>query len=92
MVAAANKLVGSMPAKKEIDTSTYRGRFAARLRELRAGRDVKALVKKMAKLDCSISVATYYNWEAATFDPPIQAIPVLAKVLGVAIAELFPEK
>lgn len=84
-------MVGSMPAKKEIDTSTYRGRFATRLRELRSDKDVAKILKSLEKSGHAIGRATYYNWESATTDPPLNAIPSLAKALGVTVSELFPE-
>jgi transcriptional regulator with XRE-family HTH domain len=87
----ANRMRGSMPAKKETPDDTYRGRFANRLHELRAGRDVPKIVKALAKAGCKISRATYYNWESAASEPPFSALPAIAKVLGVkSIADLFP--
>lgn len=85
------KLAGSMPAKKEVDTSTYRGRFAVRMRQLRAGRDVSQVLKVLKKSGHEISRATYYNWESATYDPPLDILPSLAKAFGVKLIELFPE-
>ena len=91
MGTTATKMTGSMPAKKEIDTSTYRGRFAARLRELRGDKDVAAVLKSLEKSRHGIGRATYYNWESAVTDPPLNTIPALAKALGCKIADLFPE-
>lgn len=86
-----DKLSGSMPAKKEIDTSTYGGRFAARLRELRAGRDVMKIVASLKRSGHEIGRATYYNWESAAYDPPLNVLPALAKALGCKVSELFPD-
>lgn len=87
----ARTTLAQMPAKKELDTSTYRGRFAARLRELRGDKDVAKVLKTLAKNGCEIGRATYYNWEAAATDPPVNSLPALAKALGCKIADLFPE-
>lgn len=82
-----------MPAKKPVETDTYSGRFAVRLHSLRAGRDVDRIVSaiKRAGFD-RCSKATYYNWEGGVYDPPIDALPALAKALGVSVPELFPSK
>ncbi len=90
-MVAAMKLSGSMPAKKEPDLTTYRGRFAARLRELRGDKDVAAVLKSLEKSRHGIGRATYYNWEAAATDPPLNALPALAKALGCTVHDLFPE-
>lgn len=85
------KMAGSMPAKKEIDLTTYRGRFAARLRELRGDKDVMKIVASLKKSGHEIGRATYYNWESATTDPPLNVMPALAKALHCKLSQLFPE-
>ncbi len=82
----------TLPAKIEPDRSTYSGKFAARLCELRAGRDVERIVKAIERAGFDrCGRATYYNWEAGKTDPPIDALPALAKALGVKqVADLFP--
>lgn len=91
MVMVANRIAGHMPAKKTTPDDTFRGRFANRLNELRAGRDVEKIVKAIARAGYKISRATYYNWEAATNEPPMSALPAIAKALGAkSIADLFP--
>lgn len=90
MVTQVN-MAGSMPAKKELDLTTYRGRFAHRLRQLRGDRDVAAVLKSLDKSRHGIGRATYYNWEAGATDPPLNTIPALAKALGCKVSDLFPE-
>lgn len=91
MAATAIKMRGSMPPKKDTPDDSFRGRFANRLNELRAGRDVEKIVKALNKAGCKISRATYYNWESAATEPPFSALPALAKVLGAAhVGDLFP--
>lgn len=83
--------MGRMPAKIDPDESTYRGKFAARLYELRAGRDVEKIVKEIRKRWTRVSIGTYYNWEGGKTDPPIAALPAIAKALGAkSVGELFP--
>lgn len=77
------------PAPKAPDQSTYSGRFAARLRSLRekAGVNVSDLVSA-----AGVSQSTYYNWEAGATTPPLNAMPALAKALGLKSTRvLFPE-
>lgn len=79
-----------MPAKKPVPDN-YNGRFADQLRHLRAGRDVDKIVAAIARAGFKrCSKATYYNWEGGVTDPPIEAMPALAKSLGVTVPELFP--
>jgi transcriptional regulator with XRE-family HTH domain len=75
--------------RKEIDTSTYSGRFAERLRMLREkkGLSVDQLAEKSG-----ISRTTLYNWESTISQPLIEQLPALADALGVKIGKLFPEK
>lgn len=76
-------------SRKEVDTNTYTGRFAARLRTLRedAGLSVDQLAEKSG-----IPRTSLYNWESATRQPLLDQIPVIAKALGVKIADLLPEE
>ncbi len=77
---------------KPIDESTYAGRFASRLRQLRektglTGFDVAD------HLTCNgyhCGERTYYGWESGRREPSLDALPILAKVLGVSIRALFP--
>lgn len=92
-VVRDNRRATKMPAKIPVPQTSYSGRFAERLRELRAGRDVDKMIDRIAKAGFKrCSKATYYNWEGGVTDPPIEALPALAKALGVAIRELFPER
>ena len=76
--------------RKVVDTSTYSGRFAVRLRALRdkAGMSVDELAEKSG-----IPRTTLYNWESGTYkaviDDPLIAI---AEALGVTVRTLMPVK
>ncbi len=74
--------------RKEIDTSTYEGRFAARLKMLRekAGLSVDELAEKTG-----INRATIFRWEGGSISPPVSALPVLAKAIGIKTARLLPK-
>lgn len=80
------------PARKEPDESTYRGRVSRLWIALRAGRDVDDIAKAVRKAGHKCSKATYYNWETGVTDPPIAALPAIAKALSVQVADLFPKK
>jgi len=73
----------------DIDTSTYSGRFAVRLRALRekSGMSVPELSRKTV-----IPKLTLYRWEQADRDPPLNALPILAKALGVSVRALMPKE
>ncbi len=75
--------------RKEIDTSTYEGRFAARLKMLRekAGLSVDELAEKSG-----IPVQTLYTWENGSRSPIPETLPNLAEALGVKTRTLLPEK
>jgi len=76
--------------RKEIDTSTYTGRFAARLKMLRerAGLSVEEVSEHVG-----VTINTVYHWEKAHSFPKCEQLPLIAEVLklkGVRI--IFPEK
>lgn len=76
-------------ARNEIDTSTYTGRFAERLRMLRekAGLSVEEFSQKSG-----IPVRSIYNWESGLNNPLIEKFPEIAKTLGVEPRYLLPKK
>lgn len=81
------------PAAKEPDQSTYGGRFAARLRTLRekAGLTIDQYVEKVAKCGYKVGKSTAYHWEQGHTDPPLDAMPAVAKALGLkSVRGLFP--
>lgn len=65
------------PSKK-VDTSTYTGRFAARLKELRekAGLTPEQFAEQLAVSDQAI-----YYWESGLRQPKISDLPKIASVL-----------
>ena len=70
--------------RKEIDTETYAGRFAARLTELREKKKLTA--EEMAVL-LEVSDQAIYYWESGRRQPHILDLPKIAKVLGVKKAK-----
>lgn len=66
------------PAKKELDLSTYQGRFAARLRELRekAGLSQVELAERL-----NVPRSNIARWETAANVPALKLFPALANAL-----------
>ena len=82
------------PKRKEPDLSTYAGRVAARLRQLRekAGLSVKETVEKINMAGYAITEMAYYSWENGNRQINLNAIPALAKTLGLKTCQgLFPK-
>ena len=76
--------------RKQIDTSTYSGRFAVRLRELRdkAGMTVPELAKKTG-----IPESTLQAWELENRQPTIiERLPELAEALKTTPRNLLPKE
>ena len=76
-------------ARKEVDISTYTGRFAVRLKTLRekAGLSVEELAEKSG-----IPKRTLFNWESGRCCPLIEKFPTIAEILGVEPRSLLPKK
>lgn len=82
------------PAPKKPDETTYSGRFAARLRMLRektgmTGMEFSAAIRQEGY---KLGQRTYFDWETGRTTPPLDAFPVLAKVLKMKSPRtLLPE-
>ncbi len=77
------------PAKREPDTTTYAGRFAARLAELRqaAGLSQAELAERLGVRQSTVSL-----WETAARSPRFDQLPAIANALGgCTIEKFFPE-
>jgi len=74
--------------RKAVDTSTYTGRFAVRLKTLRerAGFTVEELAEVTG-----IPKPTLYHWEIAHTTPSFEQLPILAKALQIRVRTLLPE-
>lgn len=75
--------------RKEVDASTYSGRFAIRLRELR---DMENLSIEEVSKKSGIPVKTIYNWEQATRMPHFDMLPKIANSINVSVRLLMPEE
>ena len=63
--------------RKEIDLTTYEGRFAARLKELR---EKAKLSPEQAAEEIGVSFVTLYDWEAGRKIPALQKFPKISAV------------
>lgn len=78
-----------MPARKKPNLTTYAGRFAAKLREIRLKEGLTA--QQAAEL-LNVKLATLYSWERAQTEPPLDMLPVFVRVYNLSsVGELFPK-
>jgi len=75
--------------RKEVDTSTYSGRFAVRLRALR---DKTGMSADEFAVTNGFARTTWYNWESGIKSPPIDKFPDIAQAFGLSIAKLLPKE
>jgi transcriptional regulator with XRE-family HTH domain len=75
--------------RKKVDTGTYTGRFAERLKKLRE--KTKLSVEEFS-VKSGIPRTTLHNWEQGIRNPPFDILPQLADALGVKVRILMPEK
>jgi len=75
--------------RNAVDTSTYGGRFAVRMRALREkkGLTVEELAEKTG-----LPIATLYSWENASRSPVSDDLLHVAKVLGMNVRNLLPKE
>ena len=74
------------------DPSTYRGRFAARLRQLRVSRyeTQDAFVAGLHKKGLDVTKATVSGWEIGVRFPDPNSLPAIGAALGCSPQLLFP--
>lgn len=80
---------------KQVDESTYAGRFAARLKALRlaAKIDVEKFASDVTSAGYKVSAQGVYHWEAGHASPPIPALPCIAKALKLkSVRRLMPDE
>jgi transcriptional regulator with XRE-family HTH domain len=77
------------PARKEPDMTTFTGRFAARLRELR---EKAKLTQAELAAKIGVRVTAVSNWETAANSPTVDKLPVIAEALKVSVRNLLPKE
>ncbi len=82
------------PAPRQPDHSTYSGRFAARLRELREKTNMtgQQMAEAIREAGYELGERSYYNWESGKSEPPLDVLPVLAKLFGLSSPRLMLPK
>ncbi len=78
-----------MVPRKEPDLSTYSGRFAARLRELRDKNHLSAIEVAEA---CGVAQRTIHSWEAGSSLPSYELLPVISIVYKLKTPRLLLPK
>lgn len=76
-------------ARKEIDTKTYCGRLALRLKVLR---EKSKLTQEDVAEKIGSTKKTVYNWESGISTPPYEMLPKLAEAFGVKVRTVIPEE
>lgn len=77
------------PPKREPDLTTYAGRFAARLRELR---QAAGLTQKEAAERLGFPQQVISRWETGERSPSLKQYPAIAKAYGdITVEKFFPE-
>lgn len=74
------------PPKREPDLTTYAGRFAARLRELR---QAAGLTQAEAAERLGLPQHVISRWERGEHAPSLKQFPAIAKAYGEIPAEKF---
>ncbi|MBR5243217.1 MAG: helix-turn-helix transcriptional regulator [Thermoguttaceae bacterium] len=77
------------PARKELDMTTFTGRFAARLRELR---EKAKLTQAELAAKIGVRVTAVSNWETAANAPTVDKLPAIAEALKVSVRNLLPKE
>lgn len=81
-------------ARKQPDEKLFSGRVAIRLRELleRKGWSVDDLQIRLKQNGQKIPASTLYSYLNGSRSVPLDLVPALAAVLGVAVRTFFPEE
>jgi len=74
--------------RKEVDTSTYAGRFAVQIKTIREKR--KLTIKDVSEKS-GIPATTIYNWEQGVRPTSIESLPLLAEVFNTTVPKLMPQ-
>ncbi len=93
MAGRSGTLVRPMPAKAEIDTSTYSGRVSARIRKLRElrGWTVADLADKINhRTTKSLANSTIHGWDNGSRKVDPDFYPIIAAAFGIPIRKFLP--
>lgn len=86
-----------MPPQKEIDTRTYSGLIAQRMRDLRTAKgwtvaDLLDRVNQHLDADQHIALQTLHNWDRAKRKIDPDAYPAVAKAFGLTVRKFLPNE
>jgi transcriptional regulator with XRE-family HTH domain len=85
-----------MPAKTEIDTSTYSGRMAARLRQLREAKgwtvaELQERINTRVPKAMRVAQSTVHSWDSGGRSINSDYLPAIADALGLSIGGFMPK-
>lgn len=94
MVAAASKVGRVARPPNPIDTSTYSGRVAARVRELRAKKEwkIEDFWLRLRDIGLDRSMNTLRAWESGRRLIHPNDYPAIAEAFGISIHSFLPKK
>jgi transcriptional regulator with XRE-family HTH domain len=97
MGTAVAKMARSMPAKTEIDTSSYSGRMAARLRQLREAKgwtvaELQERINTRVPKARRIAQQTVHSWDSGRRIINTDYLPALADCFGLSIGGFLPKE
>jgi transcriptional regulator with XRE-family HTH domain len=84
-----------VPAKKDVDESTYSGRIAARLRKLRTDKgwtvkDLRERLNRTLPASMRLKPSTLHGWDAGDRKVDPDYYPALAAVFGLSVRAFLP--
>lgn len=95
MTTAVATMGGSMPPKSDIDTSTFSGRVAARLRELREAKgwtvaELQERINNRLAKERRVAQSTVHGWDNGSrkIDPDLY--PLLASIFQKSVRTFIP--
>lgn len=80
------------PSRVEPNSTTYSGRLAVRIRELRdkKGWTTDEFAERLNRAGWETTPANVRHWENGTSRPNLDALPFIAEALGVKVRNLLP--
>ena len=85
----------AVPAKKDVDTSHYAGRIAARLRSLREAKgwtvaDLAERLNRILPKEMRIANSSLHHWDSGGRNIDPDYYPYLAKLFGLSVRGFLP--
>lgn len=97
MAGRAGTLVGSMPAKKAPDQSTYSGKIAARIRQLREAKgwtvaELQERLNTRVPKAMRVAQSTVHSWDSGGRSINPDYLPAIAGAFGLTVGGFMPKE